>query len=103
MSRNPDVSFTVTGSGKIELMAESAENLWIVQITKDGNIHFLRNMKSVEAFPSTPLTKKLIEATAAIHREAVEYLIKSWEQGKPWDDQEGRQAWWRMKERVESF
>ena len=97
------VDFTVTGSGKIELLAESKDIAWIVQITRDGNIKFLRNWKEVEAFPSTPLTKKLAAATEAIHDEAVKYLAKSWEQGKPLDDQEGREMWWQMKKKVESF
>ena len=103
MYHNPDVSFTVTGKGEIELLAESKAHGWIVVITKDGNIRFLKNLKEVDAFPSTPLTKKLIAATNAIHHDAVAYLVKYWETGKPWDDQEGRAAWWKMKEKVESF
>jgi hypothetical protein len=98
-----DIDFTVTGSGKIELLAESRGIAWIVQITKDGNLRFLRNMREVDAFPSTPLTKRLVAATTAIHRQAVAYLTKMWEQGKPLDDPEGRQAWWDMKKAVESF
>jgi hypothetical protein len=98
-----DLSFTVTGRCQIELLAESRGISWIVEISKDGKIRFLRNMKEVEAFPSTPLTKRLVAATGAILPEAVAYLARSWEHGRPLDDAEGKAAWWRMKDIVESF
>lgn len=98
-----DVSFTVTGRGIIELLAESKSHAWIVQLTKDGAITMLDNGKPVDKFPSSPLTKKLIEATKAVHRDAITYLVKSWEIGRPLDDAEGRELWWKIKKKVEEF
>ena len=98
-----ELDFTVTGRGEIELLAESKDTAWIVVISKGGNVRFLRNMKVVESFPTTPLTKRLVAATEAILPEAVKYLDESWKQGRAWDTVEGRESWWRMKKAVESF
>jgi hypothetical protein len=100
---DPALSFTLTGRGKIELLAESRGIAWIVQMSKDGSVLLLRNWKEVPEFPTTPLTKKLMAATKDIHQEAVSYLIKCWEKGGPLDDEEGRKIWWKLKEKVESY
>jgi hypothetical protein len=98
-----ELCFTVTGRGEIELLAESKGIAWLVVISKDGEVRFSRNIKVVDSFPSTPLTKRLVTATEAILPEAVRYLDESWKQGRPWDTVEGRESWWHMKKIVESF
>lgn len=100
-----EIGFMVTGRGKIEVSSESNDNYWIVEISHDGNLRLLRNMQPVETFPKTPLTKRLIAAAGAIREDAIAYLKKCWEQTppKPWDDETGRKAWWKMKQTVESF
>jgi hypothetical protein len=105
MSHDPDVDFITTGSGKIELSASSKDNYWIVEISKDGSVRMLKNMKEVSEFPTTPLTKKLVAAAKAVHEDAVTYLVKSWSQTppKPWDDEAGRAIQWKMREKVRTF
>jgi hypothetical protein len=100
-----DLDMILTGRGKIELSASSKDNYWIIEIARDGNIRFLKNMKPVEEFPSTPLTKRLTNAVKAIHADAVTYLVSAWEQGKPgpWDTEEGRKAYWALRDKIKSF
>jgi hypothetical protein len=99
------VHFTVTGKGQIEVSASSSGNFWLIQISRDGEIRRLRNMKEVKEFPRTPITRKVNAAATAIHPQAVAYLERCWEQNppRPIDDQPGRLAWWEMKQKVESF
>jgi hypothetical protein len=98
-----ELNFTVTGRGEIELLAESKGIAWIVVISKGAEVRFVRNSKTVDSFPATPLTKRLVAATEAILPDATKYLEESWKQGRPWDTVEGREYWWRMKKTVESF
>lgn len=101
-----NVDFTLTAAGRVELSASSRGHYWLVQIGKDGNIRFLRNMQPVDAFPSTPLTKKLIAATEAVHQRAVTLLNRSSLEdirGGMRNDPEARELWWQIRETVRQF
>lgn len=96
-----ELDFLVTGRCEIEVSASSKESYWIARIDRLGALSFFKNMKEVNVFPPTPLTKRILKAVDAIHYDAAYYLAKSWETKKPWDSEEGRNLWWSMKKKVE--
>lgn len=86
----PDIGFSVNGlTRKVELYAESAKNNWIITIDRDGSVEFLHNMRPVEGFPSSRLTKKLTNAAEILHPEIVAYL-----------NNPNNELWWKIKNRV---
>ena len=98
-----DIDFTLTGSGKIELMTESKEHAWIVE----------DHPRREHPLPQKPQGSGGVPLDAA-HEETdgrnqnrpprrCRLPDQGVGKGGPLDDQEGRALWWKIRDKVKSF